>query len=1108
MLLLETILGSFDTMFLNIYQVGIEIALNHESSCSESPHSAVSSNPTSPPSPSSNSPFSLDLMNLLEFAGTRMGDLLAMAGISSDHQERLQTIKKSATEVVTSNKSAQSSLNLKTFSPNQSSSNKSNQSFNRNFNNQNTKKSSEQASQSGLFAFHHQTGYFDPTTATDIDSVLNAFSNGDTASLTPEFLQKYTTALSDGTDHISNDNNNTKANGSANVNSDTSNSNNAAPTKSQNGNIQPNSASELNLATESADSLSNTNIRSKDLSKQKAELEIPESAITANFQNPAQFASITSNMAYPSESLNSDSNTPPTHSSIDKTNGDVNINLSDNRQITISPASTNPLHPTHIFSTSSPSSSSLSTSNSGTPLRDIRNFCNTVSARSSPVVGEFILNNFDSAKNAHSAACRKPDAGADLTSAFRNPSLSRIQDRTEDQEVNLNNNRNQNQGQNQVSAQELSPSETQKGLSPGTFTTDILKSFSQIRERPGALNQDMKVFKNISSQTVIPLNVVPTDPMAPEGRDKPKTAAELFGDRRCPLGLVGNINNTNSNNSSNSDNSDNDSIRTGNNNFGMSPQTNSDDGSSVSTANISFSSTSNSSASIYSRSPYQHQQQNHHEPGSTIAKPSLPSPSHPPPFSGQYFVVPGDNTDDDSNNSTIVQTISNLPSVGNYGGSFSPQFNGQLSGSSNGQFNNSFNNQYDGQLNGNGYVPNLHGVDSCPSPFGSFSSFSPFSGANNNNSTRSSRQASFSKFDGTSMYQMPDIESSALVRGGSACSWDVNFGGHQQPFSPQMMSISCLNGFNGFNGVDQMFGSDPRSVIPHAMPDIPFIDATQMSIFASQTNTRADPESNNNNNASTNVTANSNNTKSTNGREAANVQEEPRSHFESLIPATHVISSPPESCISATSFLTAYANPYSFVSRQELLSAARKYLSSCQGDFFNVNATMLQHPISPIYKTFAEQFFRYSLNAVLRAYVSDDKQELNRFFNGTFPDNEHFLVTRTIAGLQMGISIKKSKWFGKVEEDDQYPGYWGPIKIEEVLEEEKLKVEEEMREEKEKQKKMGMGVLLDGKENVSVEVDEKRLIQSLLKISSCLGTLPRSRIVDAMKEIKKAVRFS
>lgn len=270
-----------------------------------------------------------------------------------------------------------------------------------------------------------------------------------------------------------------------------------------------------------------------------------------------------------------------------------------------------------------------------------------------------------------------------------------------------------------------------------------------------------------------------------------------------------------------------------------------------------------------------------------------------------------------------------------------------------------------------------------------------------------------------------------------------------------------------------LFARQNTFSVPSSMPDIPVRDIIRMGILAQRTNVPAKAEG-----------------EEKQAQSQAQSQVKYRNLLAALLPNA-LTSSPPLDCLSATDFFTTYSGPYMVLSRKDLIEASHSYIESCNNDPYSTQNQLMSQPLNPVYMEFSERYFRHSLTSVLHFYVRGNKDELERFFHGEFFANEQFYITRVLTALKMGISVNKSKWFGKVDDDKQYPGFWGPAKIEEVLYDNKAKAEE---------------VLNKGKlsrDKVSIKVDEHSLIEKFTSITVCLGTVPRVRAAAAEKEIKR-----
>lgn len=830
--MLETVLGSVETLFLNTFQVGIELALLQQ----------MESN-TGSQTPQNSSGLNLgnEFMQLCEFAGTRVGSLVSIIGLGSDHEKRLSGIKKKVSDSINSGRSQNNTISIKTET---------------NYNSGNTR------AESGLAAFRLKTGYFNPDTAASINSVLSAFSNGDVASLTPEFLEKYTTSSALSSGSIFDPKKDTSLDATESLGSEASQS------------FKPHSVVQPNKEQKASSRLSN------------AAPKVSLSGIAAS--NDITVPEIASFPLVPVMSGN-------------ETGSGINVIYSSTQnpgslfQPHANASGFTDINQSNVSSATQQSQNE--TVNSNMSLRDIRNFWSTVAAKSN-----------------WAAEASGPN--------------------------------------------ELDP--MYMGLK------------KEVGSLQNVLQQNASHFQPLSNFQPYP------------------------HDRQYPMNAMTNTQSLQS-----------------------SPDSNISSGSNISA----------------------HSNQLQNDMGAA------------PPVSG-------------ISNSNTVNTFPNQSSSASHisNGGFQP-------------------------FQGNDMLDHANDMMSFPS--------------NYNNALgvlTPSRQASDSLFQDSQIYDPQNFKN--LHTGNININWEMYQQNMQSVQNQQQYQLiqnqyaqqqqhhyqqQPSHMFTQSNGPMFIFGSGCPS-IPSSLPDISYMDVVRMGLMAGQTNL---PSTSNTANASHLSGSSSPEDKAAYEQLQAEASAQAAKHLSNIIPAHRFITSPPESCAHAASMFSAYKSPYSLVNRSDLQDAARQYLECCDGDLYNSTSPALQQPINPIYNEFSERFFRHSLMRVLQCYVNNNYTELNRFFHGDFADNEHFFITRSIAGLRMGVSVKKSMWHGKVAEDEQYPGFWGPIKIEQVIEEEKRKAEESSNKQ--------------GQDSISIEIDLPLLMDNLANVSSCLGTLPRVRVIDATREIKRAL---
>lgn len=190
------------------------------------------------------------------------------------------------------------------------------------------------------------------------------------------------------------------------------------------------------------------------------------------------------------------------------------------------------------------------------------------------------------------------------------------------------------------------------------------------------------------------------------------------------------------------------------------------------------------------------------------------------------------------------------------------------------------------------------------------------------------------------------------------------------------------------------------------------------------------------------------------------------------LPIANTISLPPETCLAPASYFSSTSG-YSLMRLDDLHTTTKQYLDTCDAHGY-FSASPFQHPLAPAYLSFAERLFRAALLRVLRVFAAKPgaSQGVFQFCRGDAAA-QRFFITRIVAGLKTGVSVKSSKWFGKVEDDNMYPGFWGPVRVEQEVE-----------------GKFG-------------EEEEERLIAKLVEGVSFLGAVPRVRSAVVRKEIEK-----
>lgn len=583
--------------------------------------------------------------------------------------------------------------------------------------------------------------------------------------------------------------------------------------------------------------------------------------------------------------------------------------------------------------------------NSNVSLRDIRNFWHSVAAKNGHPKPPLILNYLDVSYSIPSA---KKDASLLQSDNTENRPLDQISSNFP-ASTNVNN------------------------IPVSTSTTDLFKSLNSVRGRQNVMTQDIKVFNNISAQSVAPPIFSPSNNLNAPNADRP-----------CPLSLISPTPTFNSNDSPDS---------------------------------------SNKSPSSYSsQSP----------PNSY----GLQSKSEIQGVSGR------DSACSDGALATGSVAAAPLESV-----VVNPDNSGFIDNSQMLGF----------QGNGSSFSEGMHDDNSMDLKL-------------------APRQECAPMFSDTNAYDLQGIKTEPTSQ--------INWGLYQQQLQFQQQSFRDASQQQReqqvmIQGGGAMPVGNSNFPIPSSLPEISFLDTIKMGLGAKSSAFIA-------NDFDAYVNEGSMKT-------IEQVKAQARKHLADLVPTFRAMSSPPSSCTSASTFFSSSKSPYSYIERNDLIEIAQMYLDSCQGDYFNSRMSAFQHPVSPVYSEFSERFFRHTFLSVLKFFVADETTELTRFFLGDYAENQQFYITRIIIGLKMGVSIKKTSWTGKVENDDQYPGFWGPVKIEEYYLGEKQKVEQVLNKENK-----------DGNKIV-IEVDEEVLIDNLAKMTMCLGTIPRVRVSNVCKEVERVL---
>lgn len=923
MILLETVLASLETMFLHIYEVGVEIALRNQD------ENYNLQSPDSKSQGSSTSDFSHDLLHLFAFAGIRFGGLLATAGVGSEHEQLLSSKKKQAVNTANMYQNSSFAHSRASESPKQD----------------NVFNTPDQQSDSGLSAFRLQKGYFNPNTATDITSVLSAFSNGDTAAITSDFLKKYTTIL-----HTNNPSNTDNSQSPSNTTNNPSSADSIFKSTLEN----PTQISALNDPTQlnkssppqpflssNAPATADPGMYSGSQPNNSPWEAVPPSvvpsansstasAINATFHTPTNFSAPAWDGA--------DQNLNTTHTA---SGNPKNSSLFPSRSENPS-AAMDQIRQLDISTVQQLQSEAL---NSTVSLRDIRNFWHSVAAKNGHPKPPLILNYLDVS---YSIPSSKKDVSLLQPENAENSLL--------DQNVSQN-----------------FPAPTNVSDIPvsSTSTTDFFKSLNSVRGRQNVLTQDIKVFNNISSQSVAPPTFSPSNNLNHPNVDRP-----------CPLGLVSPTPTFNSNDSPDS--------------YNKSP------GSSYS---------SQSPSTSY----------------------GLQSKSDNQGVSGRESVC---------RDGALVTGSASLESV-----VANPDNSGFIDNSQMLVFQGNGPSFSDGIHTDNPMDLKLAPRQDCAQMFGDNNVYN-LQGIK----TEPTNQITWGLYQQQPQFQLQSFRDPSQQQR------------HQQVMIQPGASMPVVN---------------PSFSIPNSLPDISFLDTIKMGLDA-----KSSPFIANDFDAHVN---------DGNMRTLEQAKAQARKHLADLVPTFRAMSSPPSTCTSASKFFSYSKSPYSYIERNDLVEIAQMYLDSCQGDYFNSRMSAFQHPVSPIYSEFSERFFRHTLLSVLKFFVRNETTELTRFFLGDYTENQQFFITRIIIGLKMGISIKKTRWTGKVENDDQYPGFWGPVKIEEYYLGEKQKVEQILNKDNK-----------DGN-NIVIEVDEELLIDNLTKMTMCLGTIPRVRVASVCKEVESVL---
>ncbi|KAF5106175.1 hypothetical protein DV453_004151 [Geotrichum candidum] len=127
----------------------------------------------------------------------------------------------------------------------------------------------------------------------------------------------------------------------------------------------------------------------------------------------------------------------------------------------------------------------------------------------------------------------------------------------------------------------------------------------------------------------------------------------------------------------------------------------------------------------------------------------------------------------------------------------------------------------------------------------------------------------------------------------------------------------------------------------------------------------------------------------------------------------------------------------------------------------------LTHPIS-------EQIFRQSLMYLLEHFVRGNVKQLDHIFSGEFDKFGLENLNKAMTALRLGISYNLSKWIGRVDDDNAFPGYLTPINIEKYY----LKVTQSRQ-----------------------QLDERKFIDLVCRQARCLGSMPRISYADVQSAI-------
>jgi hypothetical protein len=131
-------------------------------------------------------------------------------------------------------------------------------------------------------------------------------------------------------------------------------------------------------------------------------------------------------------------------------------------------------------------------------------------------------------------------------------------------------------------------------------------------------------------------------------------------------------------------------------------------------------------------------------------------------------------------------------------------------------------------------------------------------------------------------------------------------------------------------------------------------------------------------------------------------------------------------------------------------------------------------PIEKLANPISERIFRQSLMYLLEYFVTSNSKQLDRVFAGQFDKVGLENVSKSMTALRLGISYNLSKWIGRVDDDNAFPGYLAPINIEKYY----LKVTQTRQ-----------------------RLDEAKFIDLVSQQARCLGNIPRISFADVQSAV-------